>query len=52
LLKVRKEYLDRTHTSDSDMGGTGAASDTISELSDAMDQSPGLAEALRALVEG
>jgi hypothetical protein len=49
LLKVRKEYLSRTHSGDDQ--ASGATSETINELSEAMDADPKLAEALRALVE-
>jgi hypothetical protein len=48
LLKIRKEYLSRTHSGDD--AGSSATSETINELSEAMDSDPKLAEALRALV--
>lgn len=51
ILKVRKEYLDRTRTADTG-DSSGSSADTIDELSEAMDNDPKLAEALRALVEG
>lgn len=48
LLKVRKEYLERVMKIGVNLDG--ATADTTNELAEAMDQSPELAEALRALV--
>jgi hypothetical protein len=48
LLKVRKEYLERTMK----LAGGGNTAETTNELAEAMDQSPELAEQLRQLVGG
>lgn len=49
LLKVRKEYLERTMKIGVNMGADAAAK-TTEDLSEAMDQNPELAEKLRELV--
>jgi transposase len=47
LLKIRKEYLERTMKTQGEVDSAA----TTNEVAEAMDQNPDLAEALRALVE-
>lgn len=49
LIKVRTEYLKHSIKA---TGGNVNTADTTAELSEAMDQSPDLAAALQALIEG
>lgn len=51
VLKVRKEYLERSMKVGVDLSGDAKGA-TVNELAEAMDQDPDLAEALRKLVGG
>lgn len=50
LLKVRKEYLDRSLKID--LNGAGSTAETTNEILEAMDESPEFAEKLLALAAG